>query len=143
MLINADNEVLLAACDPILTMIAATNGNIAGATEISTGVYQIGSFGGSHFLPDWEHYPDLGESNAYGVCDAPEQVAERVKEVNNPGREFVITVTKIDRSTQPSQGGWRWHKWGPYIGDHAPTTEYLYDEPDIEFIYVYHIYEKV
>jgi hypothetical protein len=38
-------------------------------------------------------------------------------------------------------GGWRWHKWGPYIGKGEPTTEYLDDEDGFaDGVYVYHFY---
>ena len=33
--------------------------------------------------------------------------------------------------------GWRWHKWGPYIGTQDPQCEYLADEPEIKEVFVY------
>jgi hypothetical protein len=38
-------------------------------------------------------------------------------------------------------GGWRWHKWGPYIGTQEPKCEYIHDEPEIEEVFTYHVYE--
>lgn len=49
-------------------------------------------------------------------------------------------MTSIYKNQQPPVGGWRWHKWGSYIGTYESKHEYLYDE-DIDMIYVYHIYE--
>ena len=49
----------------------------------------------------------------------------------------------IDRDDQPEFDGWRWDHWGDYIGTQFPTTEYLYDEPEIERVYSYRIYEKI
>lgn len=47
------------------------------------------------------------------------------------GREF----------DQPSEGGWRWHKWGPYVGDKHPEHEYLHDEgPEITQATCFHVY---
>lgn len=40
---------------------------------------------------------------------------------------------------EPPKDGWRWHKWGPYIGTQEPKAEYLYDEPTITLIYTYTI----
>jgi hypothetical protein len=48
----------------------------------------------------------------------------------------------VIKANQSHEGGWRWHKWGEYIGKYEPQYEYLYDEPEIEKVYVYHIYEK-
>lgn len=77
----------------------------------------------------------------YGVCDTPEQLIEKFPILDTDPRPFVVSFTKIAKAEQPPMGGWRWHKWGPYIGDHTPTTEYLHDEPDIDDVWVYHVYE--
>ena len=92
---------------------------------------------------DWEQYPELGEFNCYGVCDDYRQVLGQCPELEATGREFAITVTPVVKANQAESGGWRWHKWGPYIGTQTPTTEYLYDEPEIEKVYCYHIYERL
>jgi len=47
----------------------------------------------------------------------------------------------IRKDLEPTDGGWRWHKWGEYIGTQNPQMEYIHDEPEIEKVYVYHIYE--
>ncbi|KYC77058.1 hypothetical protein B4092_4795 [Bacillus licheniformis] len=48
-------------------------------------------------------------------------------------------MTKVRKKNQPRKYGWRWHKWGEYIGNHTPDHEYLYDEKEIEEIFVYQI----
>ena len=48
-------------------------------------------------------------------------------------------MTKVIKSQQPMHWGWRWHKWGDYIGTHSPTTEFIYDEKDIDHVYCYFI----
>lgn len=79
--------------------------------------------------------------STYCVCDTPEQaVAYWQARVDDPDRNYLIILTPIHR--QPGNtGGWRWHKWGPYIGTQQPQCEYLDDEPEIEMVYVAHIYE--
>jgi hypothetical protein len=57
--------------------------------------------------------------------------------------KFVISFTRVLKSNQPSAGGWRWHKWGPYMGTQNSQREYLHDEPSISEIFCYHIMEKV
>lgn len=83
----------------------------------------------------------------YGVCDNYQQILNRVKGINeyinDKDNTYVIILYKVKKSEQPETGGWRWHKWGPYIGDHEITTEYLYDEDDIDFVYTFSIYRII
>jgi serine/threonine protein kinase len=78
--------------------------------------------------------------SAYGVCDSPEQLLSLYDFEADP-RPFFIAMVKLSRGDQPRDGGWRWHKWGPYVGKQNPQCEYLHDEPAIEEIYTFHIYE--
>lgn len=77
----------------------------------------------------------------YGVCDSVEQWKEHYKHlIENPKVKSFVAFTEIRKDEQPSDGGWRWHKWGRYIGNHKPQYEYLYDEKDVESVLVYHVY---
>ncbi len=83
----------------------------------------------------------------YGVADNASQVIDYYEYLlsmhgdymNN--RKFVILLTPIFRESQPERGGWRWHKWGQYIGDFEPQCEYLYDEQGIDYVYTFTILE--
>ena len=110
---------------------------------IAEGVQQIGGFGSSASYPQYEHYPDFEEYfGPYGVCDNYQQIIEKCPEISeSQDREFMITLTEIKKSDEPAQGGWRWHKWGEYIGEHEPEHEYLFDEDGIESVFCYHVYE--
>lgn len=91
-----------------------------------------------------EDTPNTWYIGAYGVVDNPVQWQEHAAGqywTGHPTRKFAVCFTRIDRAEQDAQGGWRWHKWGPYIGNQRPTAEYLYDEPDIETVYTFHVYE--
>ena len=77
----------------------------------------------------------------YGVCDDYQQVLEHYPELNNEKKKFVLSLCKISKNEQPESGGWRWHKWGEYIDNQNSHCEYIYDEPEIEEVYIYHIYE--
>lgn len=79
----------------------------------------------------------------YGVVDSVEQFAERFgAQLDNDERDFIVTFTPMVKADQPSQGGWRWHKWGTYYGTKEPCHEYLYDEgPEIEQVFCFHVYE--
>jgi hypothetical protein len=86
------------------------------------------------------------EWGSYGVCDSPEQLLAHPlgKWVQASDRKFCIALAHISKADQSPEGGWRWHKWGEYIGEGTPTTEYLYDEEQFEDgVWVYHIYELV
>lgn len=113
-----------------------------GGNILETGCYLIGHFGYSHFLSDYERYPKLS-IDPCGVCDSLEQLKAKCPELDNSERKFVVTLTKVRKGDQPSEGGWRWCKWGKYIGDHEIKYEYLADEKGIEKVFCYHIYEKI
>lgn len=94
-----------------------------------------------NYAPQWNertaHLP-----NDYGVADNWYQIIARWHdELVLSDRRFLITYTPIIKANQGPEGGWRWHKWGEYIGVYEPTTEYLYDEPEIEDVIVFHIFE--
>lgn len=136
------NEPKVFVPDPIFDMIAKLNDNPVMAVQLREGVYEIGHFGGSHFLREYEQYPDLPNVGPYGVCDSYEQLLAKEPLLLESERKFVVTVSAIRRADQPDWGGWRWHKWGEYIGTQDPQHEYLYHEPHIDLVYCYHIYEK-
>ena len=93
---------------------------------------------------DDPEYPDRTpiRMTPYGVCDTPEQLLATYDFEADP-RNLVISLTQIVRADQSERGGWRWHKWGQYIGDHTPRHEYLYYEvdPPIDSVYCFHVYE--
>jgi len=135
--------------DPISAMIAEMNNNSSKSKQLMVGVYEIGSFGGTGFLEEFKHYPAFEqESNddyfgSYGVCDNFQQILDKCPEIEkSKDRQFIITVTPVLKENQSPEGGWRWCKWGDYIGEHSPQYEYLYDEEDIDMVYCYHVYEK-
>jgi hypothetical protein len=93
---------------------------------------------GSNSNNAFEAYePSLG---SYGVVDTPEQLLELYDFDADP-RRFFICFTPVRKKNESSSGGWRWHKWGEYLGIQSPCCEYIYDEPVIEEVWIYHIYQ--
>lgn len=139
MLIEEPNAM---ANDMVHMLVGAASGGVN--RRIKQGVYEIAHFGSTAYLPGYEHWVDGLPVSGYGVCDSVDQLLKKCPELEaDPDRQFVVTVHTIDKATQPQEGGWRWHKWGEYIGDQRPTTEYIAHEPVIERVLVYHIYEKL
>ena len=96
-------------------------------------------------LEEKGRFPEPDEFRSdYGVADDLDQIRAYYKsEIEDPQRYFVIGVTPVEKDPDNAGkgGGWRWHKWGPYIGTQDPQCEYLDDEPEIDKIFVFSLYE--
>lgn len=119
----------------ILDLIAAMHGHSNDVEKLSTGVYQVGHFNFETYLGNYD-YTEVG----YGVCDNYQQVIDCYN-LNEMGGDYVLAITPIYKSHQSESGGWRWHKWGKYIGVHEITQEYLYDEPVVELVYCFTLFQ--
>lgn len=138
MLVNINQSV-----DPQMNLILSVIGQGGVVKNVEQGIYLSNSFSfGNTILENKNEYFDFGEHGSYGVCDNIEQVKEKYgKWLNSPNIKFCVSFTKVEKSKQSESGGWRWHKWGEYIGTKTPQFEYLYDEgDDITEVYCYHIY---
>jgi hypothetical protein len=137
----------LLTCSSVTSMIAMANGNTPGFEQLEDGFVQIGHFSLCHMIDKYElkdEWPVIDRMpNCYGVCDTPQQFIRRYKKtLSKSKRKFIVSFTEISKDKQSPSGGWRWHKWGPYIGTQKPTgCEYIYDEPKIERVFCYHILE--
>jgi hypothetical protein len=139
--------------DPTMQAILQAIGGMSNPTprEIIKGVYEIEHFSFDHAMGiRWEefddNYPKLTDAHGewfgcYGVCDNFEQVLTQCPEIIESKTPYALSVTPIRKAESSPEGGWRWHKWGAYIGTQEPTTEYIYDEPVIEQVYCYHVHK--
>lgn len=78
--------------------------------------------------------------NNYGVCDSPEQLLS-IYDFEKDERKLFICFVEIKREDEPSNGGWRYHKWGEYVGEQNPQSEYIYHDKHIEKVYTYSVYQ--
>jgi hypothetical protein len=79
----------------------------------------------------------------FGVCDNYQQILDQFPMLLTDPRHFQIWLTQLHRKDEPAEGGWRWHKWGPYIGTQEPQYEYLYDEKHIDQVEIFKVIEVV
>lgn len=54
-----------------------------------------------------------------------------------PDYKLVLLMTPHVNTKDCRWGGWRWHKWGEYIGVHEPQHEYLSYEKGIDYVLSY------
>lgn len=79
--------------------------------------------------------------DCYGICDRPEQVAEKWPNVLTDPNWYFIHFSKWDKESSAANGV-RWHKQGTYIGDiELEGWEYIHEEPNVECVYGFHIME--
>lgn len=74
----------------------------------------------------------------YGTCDSFDQVWEAYPQLLTDPRHFILRVHKVHKKDQSPKGGWRWEKNGEYLGTKS-ECDYLYDEPNIDFVWVFQI----
>jgi hypothetical protein len=132
--------------DPLIELMCSVDNSKVMPDLLETGVYLFEHVNHKYILGladlEFEYqYPRI-DFPAYGVCDTWEQLKAALPPVIfEPGRDFVITLAVIERAKQDPEGGWRYHKWGPYIGTQNPRHEYLYDDKHIDKVYCWWIYE--
>lgn len=95
-----------------------------------------------------EKYFSLVCKGDYGVCDNATQVINLYNQLNSNGyldknKTYVILLRPIIRELEPKRDGWRWHKWGYYIGTQDSQCEYIVDEDDIDLVFCYRIVEVI
>lgn len=85
---------------------------------------------------------------SYGVADNIDQIKEYYEhQIEDPNNRYFIAISPIfqEKEHAGEDGGWRWHKWGPYIGKLNPQYEYLDDEEfgdDFQgYVLVFHCYK--
>ena len=140
--VNVPSKVEDVAMSTILEVLS--DGNPM-PIRLQKGVYQIHHFSLNIAL-GWrqssfeDQFPELNDTlSCYGVCDSVDQLLQLYRTfLENDPRRFVVSVTELLRENQPEVGGWRWHKWGPYIGTQKPQHEYLYDETHINRVFTFH-----
>lgn len=87
-----------------------------------------------------ERIAKIDNAWTFGVADNEEQVIEFYN-ANRDGHFHGNHVILLREIVKGNNGGWRWHKWGNYIGTQRPMFEYLDDEPEIDRVLCFSIYK--
>lgn len=101
-----------------------------------------------HFSKE-EFTEKLEQTWIYGVADNIEQIKKDLKKyIKEKHNKYVIAIAPVfqDKSNKGNGGGWRWHKWGLYIGKLKPQHEYLDDEDfgdDFKYVLCFNLYKVV
>ena len=105
------------------------------------GMYYSDTLNNWLYVKEHLQYIRLDEdTHAYGVCDSVSNLLENY-DFESDHRNLVVFLTEIRREDQPEDGGWRWSKWGIYCGNQNVFADYLYDEPEIESVYVWECWQ--
>lgn len=111
----------------------------------------------------YKHWP--ASSLAYGVSDNATQVFEHLQQTletyltkdsshpffirgkrlykfltTNHNAVYMLGCHPVFNHHDNTSSGWRWHKWGPYLGKHTPQCEYLNEEKNIDYVLIWHLY---
>ncbi|GGG68092.1 hypothetical protein GCM10011374_35500 [Kocuria dechangensis] len=95
----------------------------------------------SVFLPTPE---DRLPANGYGVADSVEQVLETFLGLVSDERCFAVCFQRFRRDEEPPTDHphrWHWHYWGEYIGELTPAASSLAEEPEIEEVICFEVFE--
>lgn len=90
-------------------------------------------------------YQEDNKQSAFGDFFQGKKLVQFMQAMEEQNREygFVLLLTPIVNEHTDSAGTWRWHKWGQYIGRHKIEHEYLNDEKDIDFVFVWSLHAVV
>ncbi len=133
----------------ILGAIGSGRGGGPDPMKLEDGLFKCSHWSFDQYLGQgwdkwWEGPDEDGMPPEYGVCDSPAQFKETyLEKLRDDSRyEYVVSFVHLRKADEPASGGWRWHKWGEYVGAKSPQCEYLHDEPEIEEVYTFHVYRR-
>lgn len=137
--------------DEVMAKILAIMSQGQRARQIEPGMIELGHFNASHEwqVSEWHEHDGHSlftwenENRIPDTCvvDSPAQwKAKFYDQLAADSEIWCAFFTHIEK-TPGQTGGWRWHKWGPYVGEGEPTREYLDDEPGFDDgVWVVHVH---
>ena len=93
------------------------------------------------YKTDTQTLESMKSASYYGVADNIEQIINLYNTRDFFSGNHVILLTKVTKNPDEPFSGWRWHKWGEYIGTQNHKCEYLNDEPEIDEVICFSIYQ--
>lgn len=128
---------------------ALVSGGAYPTQRLRQGVYLLPYHPPSPWPPGnrFRDFPDLPDGlYMYGVCDGLDNYMEKQgRALDALDKKYFVTLTVVERDPdgKGKRQGWRWHKWGPYIGACEPEREYLDDEEGIDQVYCFQVFEQI
>ena len=98
-----------------------------------------------HESGEWDRWIEYTGHTAasFGVVDHWSQLP--LAALDADPRNLLVYLGLHRRADQSPDGGWRWHRWGPYLGVHAPENstnyEYLHEATDVVEVWSYCVVE--
>lgn len=110
-----------------------------------TGIYKIAN-SNPHLslMREGGYYNQICVDDMVGYCvaDNEQQVKDWFESFKDRyDGHYIIAMTPVYKNAQPERDGWRWEKNGEYIGTQNSQADYLYDEPEIEMVYMVNLIE--
>lgn len=105
MLVNDDRVLNKKNFHPVLFLMGDDE-----QSRLATGVYEVCHFGIFPFLPGLKDYRNTGTwrleeiENEDGVCDNYQQILDKEPTLQDPKRQFFITLKKVIKKDQSEYG---------------------------------------
>lgn len=77
----------------------------------------------------------------FGVADNIEQILEHYPELLKSEDNFIVIFSDVYRKYQPESYGFRYEKFGEYIGTQNIQHEFIYDDKHIDKVIIYEIFK--
>lgn len=101
-----------------------------------TGIYVCEDYNDYYFINHLTDYNCQEHFYIYGIADNASQILEAYPDIPD---DYIILMTPMFSKKDEPCSGWRWHKWGRYLGVQERSCEYLNDEPNTDMIYCFSI----
>lgn len=89
----------------------------------------------------YKNFPNPSFRENFGVADNIEQILEYYPELLKSKDKFIVIFSDVYRKDQPEHYGFRYEKFGNYIGIQDIKHEFMYDDKHIDKVIIYWIFK--
>lgn len=91
----------------------------------------------------YKDVPNPSFRENFGVADNIEQILKHYPELLQSKDKFIVLISDVYRKDQPESYGFRYEKFGDYIGTQDIQHEFMYDDKHIDKVIIYWIFKIV